>query len=259
MKNVVFGILIIIHFGCNGQSREEIKNKPSESIVKINNSKKKEYIKTLKELKLDNDSLKSYGVIKNIIKEEKLNLNNKKLSIDSLSSLFKISLVNRILPFWEGTEWSFEGHTSIPRKGKIACGYFVSTTLKDLGVNLNRYRLAQQSPINEARSLALNTKVIEIFENSKEENISKIQSTFKDGIHFIGFDASHVGYILKEKGELYMIHSNYIDFKGVEIEKIESSDVFASYDRYYLAELSTNEMLLKSWVNGNEIKVIHKK
>ena len=255
MKKIVFGILIITHFGCKGQSGEGIANTTSES----NNPIKKEYIKTLKELKLDSDSLKSYDVIKNIINGERLKLKNKKLSNDSLSSLFKTSLVNRIIPFWEGTEWSFEGHTSTPRKGKIACGYFVSTTLKDLGVNLNRYRLAQQSPINEATSLALNTKVVEISENSEEENISKINSTLKDGIHFIGFDSSHVGYILKEKGQLYLIHSNYIDYKGVEIEKIELSDVFASYNSYYLAELSTNEMLLKSWMNGNEIKVINKK
>ena len=255
MKKIVFGILIIINFSCNGQGREGIVNNSNES----NNSIKKEYIKTLKELKFDSDSIKSYGTVKNKIENERLNLNSKKLSTDSLSNLFKFSLVNRIIPYWEGTEWSFEGHTSTPRKGKIACGYFVSTTLKDLGVNLNRYRLAQQSPINEANSLALNTKVVEISENSKEENISKINSTLKDGIHFIGFDSSHVGYILKQKGQLYLIHSNYIDNKGVEIEKIELSDVFASYNSYYLAELSTNEMLLKSWMNGNEIKVINKK
>lgn len=259
MKKNVFGLLIFICFGCIGQSREGIANKPNESVVKINNSIKKETIKTLKELKLESDSLESYGAIKYIIKKERLILNNKKLSTDSLSTLFKFSLVNRIIPFWEGTEWSFEGHTSIPRKGKIACGYFVSTTLKDLGVNLNRYRLAQQSPIDEANSLALNTNIIEIAESSKEENISKINTSLKDGIHFIGFDSSHVGYILKEKEQLYLIHSNYIDYKGVEIEEIEKSEVFASYNKYYLAELSTNEKLLKNWINGTEIKVINRK
>lgn len=255
MKKIVFGVLIIMHFSCNGQSGAGTVNTANESNDRFN----KEHIKTLKELKLEDDSQKSYDVIKNSIKEKKLNLKNKKLSNDSLGALFKTSLVNRIIPFWEGTEWSFEGHTSTPGKGQIACGYFVSTTLKDVGVNLNRYRLAQQSPINEANSLALNAKVIAISENSKEENISKINATLKNGIHFIGFDSSHVGYLLKEKGQLYLIHSNYIDSKGVEIEKIELSAVFASYNRYYIVELSTNEKLLKSWMNGNEIKVINKK
>jgi len=129
--------------------------------------------------------------------------------------------------------------------------------LKQVGIHINRYKLAQQSPINEARSLALTTDVIEIAENSIEENISKINAQLKDGIYFIGFDASHVGYILKEKKQLYLIHSNYIDNKGVEIEKIEKSAVFASYSKFYIAAISTNEKLLKNWIKGTKIQVVN--
>lgn len=256
MKSFILGMLIVVNFGCVGQSNRENSTKINDNKAVVNDSIKSDLINTLEELKIKSDYSKSYGSIKNTIKEEKLDLANKELITDSLSNIFKFYLVNRIIPFWEGTEWSFEGHTSIPGKGEIACGYFVSTTLKDVGMNLNRYKLAQQSPINEASSLALNTEVIEIAENSIEENISKINSTLKEGIHFIGFESSHVGYILKEKGQLYLIHSNYIGFKGVEIEEIEESEVFASYNRYYLTELSTNENLLKSWVEGTEVKVI---
>ncbi|WP_103867436.1 hypothetical protein [Aquimarina sp. I32.4] len=254
MKKVVFIILLLINVGCIGQNLKEISNTFNSNLEVSNDSIKNDSITTLKQLKLESDLSKSYGTIKNIIKKEQLRLNNTELSIDSLSNIFKLSLVNRIIPFWEGTEWSFEGHTSIPRKGKIACGYFVSTTLKDVGVNLNRYRLAQQSPIDEASSLALNTKVIEIRGNSITENILKIDRSIKEGIHFIGFDSSHVGYILKEKGQLYLIHSNYINYRGVEIEKIENSDVFASYNKYHIVELSTNENFLRSWIKGKEIK-----
>ena len=252
-------MLLCFLIGCNGQSQETVSDIPTKKEVKNNDSIKITYLKTLKEVKLDSDSSTSYGTIKSLIKEKKLELKEKELSIDSLAAIFKISLVNRILPFWEGTEWSFEGHTATPTKGQIACGYFVSTTLKDVGINLNRYRLAQQSPVNEARSLAISTEVIEIAGNSIKENILKINTKLQEGIHFIGFDASHVGYILKEKGQLYLIHSNYIDSKGVEIEKIETSNVFASYNKYYLTELSTNEDLLKRWLDGNEIKVIPQK
>ena len=248
MKKIAFGICFLILFSCHGNGQERV--------VKI---LKKEPPKTLQSFKLQQDSLKTYGSVKALIGEVRGDLNTKELSIDSLSTLFKVSLVNRILPYWEGTEWSFEGHTSIPKTGKIACGYFVSTTLNHLGLNLNRYRLAQQSPINEAKSLALDLKVIEIAENSKEENIAEIRKTLKDGIHFIGFDRSHVGYILKENKQLYLIHSNYISSQGVIIEPIEESEVFASYNRFYLTELSTNKTLLKRWVNGEKIEVINKK
>lgn len=91
-----------------------------------------------------------------------------------------------------------------------------------------------------------------ISENSVHENITKIKESLKEGIHFIGFDASHVGYVLKQDGELYLIHSNYFDYEGVVIE---NSEVFFSYNRFYLAEISTNKSILESWGNGNEVEI----
>ena len=146
--------------------------------------------------------------------------------------------------------------TSKPQKGTIACGYFVSTTLLDVGLNLNRYKLAQQSPINEAKSLAVNSTVKVFSEESVSANIAAINLYLKEGIHFIGFDESHVGYILKEDDQLYLIHSNYFDAMGVTIELIENSEVFKSYNRFYIVELSTNNSLLKYWTNNTLIEIL---
>ncbi|MEM6963429.1 MAG: hypothetical protein AAF573_01605 [Bacteroidota bacterium] len=123
---------------------------------------------------------------------------------------------------------------------------------------MNRHKLAQQSPINEARSLALNSEVKEFSEQSKQDNILAIKQYLKEGIHFIGFDESHVGYILKRNKELYLIHSNYINAVGVEIEHIEASEVFDSYSKFYIVQLSTNEELLNCWKNKKEIEIIKK-
>ncbi|WP_299903007.1 hypothetical protein [uncultured Aquimarina sp.] len=254
MNQIIFGILILLQFGCKGQHQEKNIDEKITVVEKVQDTVTKNTIKSLQEIRLASDTLKNYQEIKNNIKQQKANYT--KSSTNSLSTLFKSSLLHRILPHWEGTEWSFEGHTSIPKKGKIACGYFVSTTLKHIGVNLNRYKLAQQSPFLEAKSLALDSDPIEISENSVNENITKIRKNLKEGIHFIGFDSSHVGYILKENEQLYLIHSNYIDSKGVEIEKIENSIVFASYDKFYLSELSTNENFLKHWIQGIEVKIV---
>lgn len=248
MKKIAFGILLILSLGCNGQRTETTSSKSLQS--------KKVSISSLKALKLAGDSLRSYATVKSLVKQKRLSLKDKTIASDSLSHLFTRSLVNRILPFWEGTEWSFEGHTSVPKQGKIACGYFVSTTLKDMGININRYRLAQQNPANEAKSLALNSEVVTISENSYQKNLSKMYQMVKEGIHFIGFDENHVGYIFKEKEQLYLIHSNYINAKGVEIETIENSQVFASYDTFYLTELSTNETLLKYWFENTQVTVV---
>ncbi len=214
-------------------------------------------IGSLAELHIVKES-ENYESVKKSIYREKEQLVSKDLKVDSLSKIFKTSLLCKIIPFWEGTEWSFEGHTSKPRSGKIACGYFVSTTLQDIGLNVNRYALAQQSPINEAKSLAVNMEVKEFSEPTTLKNIAAIKEYLKEGIHFIGFDQSHVGYVLKEKGDLYLIHSNYIGAVGVEIEQIEQSEVFKSYSKFFIVELSTNENLLHSWLAGKEIKIIKK-
>jgi len=256
MKLFVLGLLLFLNCACTKQVKKEDPGGAKIDLSLAEDSIKIDLIESLRELKIARDSLESYESVKTSIRVQKSTLAEEILGIDSLSVLFKVSLLNRIIPYWEGTEWSFEGHTAIPGKGEIACGYFVSTTLKDAGLNLNRYKLAQQSPVDEALSLAINSQVIEITGDSGEDMIKEINNSLPEGIHFIGFDASHVGYILKEKGQLYLIHSNYLGSTGVEIEQIENSAVFASYNRYYLTTLSTNENFLRSWISGKEVTVI---
>ncbi|BDD04560.1 hypothetical protein [Aureibacter tunicatorum] len=211
-------------------------------------------INALAEFQPKEDKEFTYQQIKSSIISAKNSL--PKVELDSVSALFEFSLLHRIIPQWEGTLWSFEGHTSIPKKGYIACGYFVSTTLQDVGIKLNRYKLAQQLPINEARSLAFDQQVITITEFDYLERIKKIKEHISDGIHFIGFDEQHVGYVLKQRGQLYIIHSNNLGEGKVMIENAEYSDAFYGYAEVHIVELSNNQKLLEAWINGNEIKIV---
>ncbi|MEO1627640.1 MAG: hypothetical protein AAFV25_20985, partial [Bacteroidota bacterium] len=124
----------------------------------------------------------SYETVKAQLEKERRQLAPQDLPADSIQQLFKTALLNKIIPFWEGTKWSFEGHTSKPKSGHIACGYFVSTTLRDAGLRLNRYRLAQQSPLNEAKSLAIGTEVNVFSSDSTAQNILAIQAHLEEGI-----------------------------------------------------------------------------
>lgn len=249
IKKLCFLILFII-FGCN----EEKQSRERKSIEKLAENIEIEKISNLQQLNKNKNS-DNYGNIKQEIRIAKDKLILKNAVADSISALFTLSLLNRILPIWEGTKWSFEGHTSIPQKGEIACGYFVSTTLKDTGLNINRYKLAQQSPINEAKSLAINTQVKEVSSESVSKNIESIRSYLKEGIHFIGFDKSHVGFVWKNNDQLYLIHSNYINSEGVIIEAIENSDVFKSHSKFYIVELSTNMKFLNYWIQEKQIEI----
>lgn len=199
---------------------------------------------------------KSYSIVKKEIMVLRTHLKSKNLSKDSLSSILTNILINKIIPYWMGTKWSFEGHTSIPGSGTIACGYFVSTTLKDAGFNLDKYKLAQQSPKNEAKSLNAGNPLLEIIDPSTAGRIKTLKETLLEGIYFIGFDNSHVGFLYYKNLEMIIIHSNYIDGKGVVAELIQESEVFSYYDRIFIAEISTNRELLKKWTENKGIKII---
>jgi hypothetical protein len=161
------------------------------------------------------------------------------------------SLVQEIIPYWYGTPWDFNGYTAEPGTGVVACGYFVSTTMQHAGFNLNRYTLAQQSPRDEASSINLSDSVPELNSPSIEEVHNYFQQ-FPDGLSFVGLDF-HVGYLLKEKNQLYFIHSNYIEAEGVTIETIEKSDAFRS-KWYFIAPITANSELVRKWILNSPIK-----
>jgi hypothetical protein len=175
---------------------------------------------------------------------------SKKVILDSARTVFTEKLLNTIIPYWYGTEWDFNGITAIPNEGKIACGYFVSTTLKDMGLNVNRYTLAQQSPQNEAKSISVDHKKLTYFTG---ENIFDELPKLRSGLYFVGLN-NHVGYIYVHKEIAYFIHSNYIDNKVV-IERATDSRAFYS-SKYYLSPISWNDELILKWLNKEEIVVV---
>jgi hypothetical protein len=177
-------------------------------------------------------------------------------AMDKVGSAFESALLNEIIPHWYGTEWDFNGHTDAPGQGQVACGYFVSTTLQHLGINVNRYQLAQQTPQNEAKSLAVGGEVIEIAGESTAGNLANIKAAIGEGICFVGLGRSHVGFLVKRKGVLFFAHSSYLSPGAVTIELAEKSPVFCAYDRYYIVELSNNQAFLKKWLNNEQLTVI---
>ncbi len=176
--------------------------------------------------------------------------------VSEIGGYFETMLMDEIIPFWYGTKWDFYGHTDTPGVGEVACGYFVSTTLQHIGVGVNRYQLAQQTPENEAISLAADGEVIEVSGESSSENLAQIKKAVGDGICFVGLGRSHVGYLLKRKEELFFIHSSYFSPRAVIIELASKSPVFCAYDKYYIVELSNNKAFVQRWLNNESIEVI---
>jgi len=180
--------------------------------------------------------------------QKEQDITKKTMILDSAAQYFTTSLVNNIIPYWYGTEWDFNGHTNIPNQGEIACGYFVSTTLKHMGVALNRYKMAQQASKLEVESVAIKQNNV-IF--SMDKNISKELSKLQDGVYIVGLD-NHVGYIYKHDTTSYFINSSYITDR-VMIELPEHSDAFQS-NVYYLAPV-TNREFVKKWMLEEIVRI----
>ncbi len=176
-----------------------------------------------------------------------------RIDIDSVKRTFGKQLTDQIIPYWYGTDWSFGGHTAVPKKGKIACGYFISTTLKDMGLNLNRYKLAQKSPIDEAKVLSCGAEITTIANEDPEQALEEINGHIKKGVYFVGFDTGHVGFLVKKKGKLFLVHSNYLAPVSVCIEPLETARIFKTFTKFHLVDISNNGKLIEKWLNNDVV------
>jgi hypothetical protein len=145
--------------------------------------------------------------------------------------------------FWDGTTWDFNGMSTNPGKGQIACGYYVSTTLRDLGFPVKRIWLAQQAAAVVVEQVCAEEKRF----TSQQDLYDYVNAQPDSSVYIVGLDF-HVGYLTKEKDdEIYFIHSNYIGNEGVIKELAKESMAFANSNLYVLGSLSKNANLLAQW------------
>ena len=197
--------------------------------------------------------LENYQALKTRILQDRSQISahhhlNQEAKIDSARQYMATMLVDSIFHYWLGTKWSYNGYTDEPRNGVIACGYFVSTTLRDLGIQLNRYKTAQKASLDIIKQLCAANSV------KRTTSFEALNQQFTEApdneIFIVGLDF-HVGFLYKREGILYFAHSNYIGREGVEIEKADTSSALLSSDLYFTGNLSANKQLITDWLNTN--------
>ena len=122
-----------------------------------------------------------------------------------LKAAFIRQITQKVFPYWYGTKWDYNGTTQMPQEGSIACGYFVTTTLRDMGVPINRVKMAQCASEEMIRSLTSKKNIHHISGVSLSEFEKKITG-YGDGLYVIGLD-NHTGFILINGHEHLFIHS----------------------------------------------------
>lgn len=164
------------------------------------------------------------------------------------------TLCDSIWSHWYGTQWDFYGTTETPGKGKIACGYFITTTLKHMGYNVDRVTLAQQAASVIITTMCGKGKT-KIIGNNDRNALQDYMLNQKDGVFICGLD-NHVGFIQKKGEKIYFVHSSGFSgqLKVMKEELLESKAITYS-NAYYVGDLLANEANLIKWIKKEKIEI----
>ncbi|MCF8275235.1 MAG: hypothetical protein K9J17_00755 [Flavobacteriales bacterium] len=158
------------------------------------------------------------------------------------------TMTSKVFPCWYGTRWDYNGTTEEPRKGSIACGYFVTTTLRDLGFDIPRVRWAQLASESMIREMTGS----EYIKRYRFADISHIESEIRawdDGLYVVGMD-SHVGFIVNSNGKCAFVHSDYFNpLSGVISEALDSDNPLKTSKYRVIGKILTKEMTRK-WLEN---------
>ena len=154
---------------------------------------------------------------------------------------------------WLGTPYDFNGTAEKPGEGKIACGYFVSTVIRDAGFKVNRYKLAQQPSANilhtfiprEDCFLEVGTEY-PIYADNVEE--------MDDGIYLVGLD-THVGFIVNRSDGMKFIHSSGSRPWAVVEESRKNAGALQRSNWRMIGCLTGEPGVIRTWLAGDKVKV----
>ncbi|MFT5823872.1 MAG: hypothetical protein ACI8ZM_005137 [Crocinitomix sp.] len=178
------------------------------------------------------------------IKKDKANLKSIHASVDSCRNYLLHQFENVIFPYWIGTKWDYNGYTNRPGEDKIvACGYFVSTTLKHMGFNWNRFDLAKMYSLKIVENTCS-----EIQKYTQIKTVVRYIQSRPNNLYIVGLD-SHVGFILKSNDQVWFVHSNYYGSVGPEQELAIDSPALNSSYNYHIGTFF-NAANIKKWLNG---------
>ncbi|MEI7822731.1 MAG: hypothetical protein WCK55_17605 [Verrucomicrobiota bacterium] len=152
---------------------------------------------------------------------------------------------------WMGTAWDFNGTTQKPREGKIACGYFVTTLLRDAGFDVERSKLGQQA--SEVISTTMTTR--EFIRTRSGESLAVFVTACRKhqaGVYLVGLD-SHTGYLVNDGAELWFVHAAYDEAaRYVVVEKAGESAYLEGSKYRQVAFFTEDKNFLLGWLSDKK-------
>lgn len=203
---------------------------------------------------------KRYQKLISELAEKRLNLSDKYSRARTAREISDVvsesqQTLEQILPAmmscWLGTPWDFNGICQTPGSGKIACGYFVSTILRDAGFSVERVRLAQQ-PSQWIIGTFLSKKMMTIRAGQNYDTFVDQAIERGPGIHIVGLD-NHVAFVvIPESGGIRFIHSSGAHpFCVVDEDRSEAVSLQRSNYRV-IGNLTRSPEVIHGWLVGQK-------
>lgn len=167
----------------------------------------------------------------------------------SINDYWVKTISDTLFHHWAGTPWDFNGTAKHPGVAPVACGYFVTVILQNMGMNINRVKLSTCASSEMMKQLVPNRKIINLTSSSHEELHKKFKA-LPIGVYIIGL-SQHTGFIVRKNDEeCFFIHSNYIGRKGVVKENIEKSTALHHSTIHWIMPISSEKEFIQRWING---------
>lgn len=156
---------------------------------------------------------------------------------------------------WRGTGYDFNGVAERPGEGKIACGYYVSTLIRDAGFKVNRYKLAQQPSANILRTFT-EAENCQLRVGEKYDSYADWLESNEPGIYLMGLD-THVGFVVVERsGDMKFLHSSGIEKAGV-VEEPRDQALAIKWSKWrMLGDFTADPDVIRTWLAGEDVRVV---
>ena len=150
---------------------------------------------------------------------------------------------------WLGTPWDFNGIATEPGKGKIACGYFVSTVMEGAEFQVSRTQLAQQASQNILRTF-LKQNDLRLRVGVPYKTFCQEMMRCESGIYIIGLD-THIGFLIVKNQSLIFLHSSGSKPWCVVEESGEQAHVLEKSNYRVMGNITGSDDVLRRWLLGD--------
>lgn len=176
--------------------------------------------------------------------------------IGEARELFSRTLIENLLPRWMGTPWAMNGTTNQPGEGEIACGYFVSTILRDAGFNIHRTRFGQAAALRIQQATTPPGRKVHTFFSIAPELLAKKIAALGDGVYIIGLNV-HVGFVVVRDGDVRLVHASYTDERVVVDEPLASARAIelSRPKGYFVSELVSTDAAVVRWIEQQPLRL----